>query len=140
MTVNAFSAQDIKKNRTLASQDIAAITSNLTVANQFGTSLPTYHLRGVGLNDFSTNNTSAVGIYVDGVFQTSLAMHGFQLFDLERVEVLKGPQGTLYGRNTTGGAINFILAKPTDSANGYLVVPALQENWNLGPAQHTEEM
>jgi len=121
MTVNAFSAQDIKKNRTLASQDIAAITSNLTVVNQFGTSLPTYHLRGVGLNDFSTNNTSAVGIYVDGVFQTSLAMHGFQLFDLERVEVLKGPQGTLYGRNTTGGAINFILAKPTDRANGYLV-------------------
>lgn len=122
ITVNAFSAQDIKDNRILASQDIAANTPNLTVVNQFGTSFPTYHMRGVGLNDFTSNNTSTVGIYVDGVFQTSPAMHGFQLFDVERVEVLKGPQGTLYGRNTTGGAINFIAAKPTDTPNGYLKV------------------
>ena len=90
VTVNVFSAQDIKDNRILVSQDIAANTSNLTVVNQFGTSLPAYHMRGVGLNDFSSNNTSTVGIYVDGVFQTSPAMHGFQLFDLERVEVLRG--------------------------------------------------
>ncbi|MCH9026608.1 MAG: TonB-dependent receptor [Proteobacteria bacterium] len=122
ITVHVFSAQDIKDNRILVSQDIAANTSNLTVVNQFGTSLPLYYMRGVGLNDFSSNNTSTVGIYVDGVFQTSPAMHGFQLFDLERVEVLKGPQGTLYGRNTTGGAINFIAAKPTDTPNGYLKV------------------
>ncbi len=122
ITVNAFSAQDIEDNRILTSQDIAAITPNLTIVNQFGESLPTYHLRGVGLNDFSTNNTSTVGIYVDGVFQTSPAMHGFQLFDLERIEVLKGPQGILYGRNTTGGAINFIAAKPTDTPDGYFEV------------------
>ena len=122
ITVNAFSAQDIKDNRILVSQDIAANTPNLTIVNQFGTSLPTYHMRGVGLNDFSSNNTSTVGIYVDGVFQTSPAMHGFQLFDLERIEVLKGPQGILYGRNTTGGAINFVAVKPTDTPDGYLKV------------------
>ena len=122
ITVNAFSAQDIKDNRILTSQDIAANTSNLTVVNHSGTSLPTYHMRGVGLRDFTTNNTSAIGFYVDGVFQTSPAMHGFQLFDLERIEVLKGPQGILYGRNTTGRAINFISVKPTDTPNGYLKV------------------
>ncbi len=122
ITVNAFSSQSIIENRILTSQDIAAHTPNLTVVNQLSTSLPTYHIRGVGLNDFVSNNTSTVGIYADGVFQTSPAMHGFQLFDMERVEVLKGPQGTLYGRNTTGGAINFIAKKPTYEQDGYISV------------------
>lgn len=122
ITVNAFSSAAIVENRILTSQDIAAHVPNLTVVNQLSTSLPTYHIRGVGLNDFVSNNTSTVGIYADGVFQTSPAMHGFQLFDLERVEALKGPQGTLYGRNTTGGAVNFIARKPTYEPEGYISV------------------
>ena len=120
ITVNAFTQEDLKVNRIQTSQDIAANTSNLHVVNQFSTSLPTYHIRGIGLNDFASNNTSTVGMYADGVFQTSPSMHGFQLFDIARVEVLKGPQGILYGRNTTGGAINFIAAKPTREQDGYV--------------------
>ncbi len=120
ITVNAFTQEDLKVNRIQTSQDIAANTANLHVVNQFSTSLPTYHVRGIGLNDFASNNTSTVGMYADGIFQTSPSMHGFQLFDIERVEVLKGPQGILYGRNTTGGAINFIAAKPTREEDGYI--------------------
>lgn len=71
-------------------------------------------LRGAGLNDFNTNNAGPVGIYADEVYISSPILTAFQFFDTERLEVLKGPQGTLYGRNTTGGAIKFISRKPTE--------------------------
>ena len=65
------------------------------------------------MNNANTNQNPAVTEYINEVALPSVAMLGFQLFDLERVEVLEGPQGDLYGRNTTGGAINFITARPT---------------------------
>lgn len=71
-------------------------------------------LRGAGLNDFNTNNAGPIGIYSDEVYISSPALTAFQFFDTQRLEVLKGPQGTLYGRNTTGGAIKFISNKPSD--------------------------
>ncbi len=70
-------------------------------------------LRGAGLNDLNTNNAGPVGLYSDEVYVSSPALSPFLLFDSERVEVLKGPQGTIYGRNTTGGAVKFITKKPT---------------------------
>jgi iron complex outermembrane receptor protein len=76
---------------------------------------PLINIRGVGLNDTNTNNAGPNGVYVDEVYQASPAGQTFQTFDLSRVEVLKGPQGTLYGRNTTGGAINYVTNKPTDT-------------------------
>ncbi|MGB1141974.1 MAG: TonB-dependent receptor, partial [Halioglobus sp.] len=63
---------------------------------------------------YATNNNPAAGVYVDEVYLVSPAMLSFQMLDLARVEVLKGPQGTLYGRNTTAGAVNFIANKPTE--------------------------
>ena len=74
----------------------------------------------LGLNDYAVNNNPAAGIYIDEVYLVSPAMLTFQLFDMERVEVLKGPQGTLYGRNTTAGAMKFISKKPTEEFEGYL--------------------
>ena len=80
---------------------------------------PIFALRGIGMNNGEINQNPAVTPYIDEVALPSIAMLGFQLFDLERVEVLKGPQGTLYGRNVTGGAINFITRKPSQKFDAY---------------------
>jgi iron complex outermembrane receptor protein len=80
----------------------------------------TFSLRGVGLDDFSGFNEAPVAIYFDDVYQATLAGNNGQLYDVERVEILKGPQGTLYGRNTTGGIVHFISRKPTDEFEAYV--------------------
>lgn len=88
-------------------------TPSLEVVPAFGGGQPQFRLRGVGFEDYATNNTPTVGVYVDEVaYPVPVATQGV-LFDIDRVEVLRGPQGTLYGRNTTGGAINFITRRPT---------------------------
>ena len=88
-------------------------TPGLEITPAFGGGQPNFRLRGVGFDDYGSNNASPVGVYVDEVaFPFPIQTQG-QVFDIARVEVLRGPQGTLYGRNTTGGAINFISNRPT---------------------------
>ena len=100
--------------------DLAAHTPGLTAQNALVSGTPIFAIRGMGLDDFHVNNNSSVGVYVDGVIASSpIFLHG-QFFDTERVEVLKGPQGTLYGKNSAGGVINYISRKPTDEAEAYL--------------------
>jgi outer membrane receptor protein involved in Fe transport len=89
-------------------------TPSLEVVPAFGGGQPQFRLRGVGFDDYATNNTPTVGVYVDEVAYPVPAATQGVLYDVDRVEVLRGPQGTLYGRNTTGGAINFITKRPTD--------------------------
>ena len=72
-----------------------------------------FSLRGVSMFDYSLNQSSPVATYVDEVYKGNFALFGVELFDMERVEVLRGPQGTLYGKNTTGGAINFVSRAPS---------------------------
>ena len=69
-------------------------------------------IRGVGINDAQLTQDPAVGVYVDGVYVARSVGLALDVADLERIEVLRGPQGTLYGRNTTGGAVNLITRKP----------------------------
>ena len=95
---------------------------NLEVEPAFGGSQAQFRLRGVGFQDYATNNTGAVTVYVDEVALPLPVQTQGLLFDLDRVEVLRGPQGTLYGRNTTGGAINFITRKPTKRFEGGAMV------------------
>lgn len=89
------------------------VAPSLEVENQFGGGQPSFTIRGVGFRDYATNNAATVGVYVDDVAYTLPSMTQGVLFDVDRVEILRGPQGTLYGRNTTGGAINFISRRPT---------------------------
>lgn len=93
--------------------DLTSLTTNVNIKNTLGNSVPNISIRGIGLNDYASNNNPAAGVYVDNVYLVSPAMLSFGLFDVERVEVLKGPQGDLYGRNTTAGAVNIISRRPT---------------------------
>lgn len=122
IAVNVFTSDEIHKLRMFKPQDVAAQTPNVKINNTLANSIPNVSIRGVGLNDYAVNNNPAAGIYTDEVYLVSPAMLTFQLFDLERIEVLKGPQGTLYGRNTTAGAINFISRKPSADLDGYATI------------------
>jgi len=112
LTVTALGADTLRDSRVLEMRELATYVSNVDIREQAPGLLPIITIRGVGLNDFSNTNNPSAGIYVDEVYLSSLGLMAFDFYDLERVEVLKGPQGTLYGRNSTAGAINFISAKP----------------------------
>ena len=114
IAVSVLSAADIAAAGMNQFNDIASQTPNVQIKNTLANSIPTITIRGIGLNDYAVNNNPAAGIYVDNVYLVSPAMLSFSLFDLERIEVLKGPQGDLYGRNTTAGAVNFMSRKPSD--------------------------
>jgi len=90
-------------------QDLPQATSAIANVELFedypSAGLPTWIIRGVGLQDFNTNNTPTASVFVDDISQTSVVMGGAGLFDVEQLEVMRGPQGGLYGRNTTGGAV-----------------------------------
>ncbi len=122
--VSAFSAEALQQRGVTETSDLMGTLPNLQVTSAYGDTQPNFSLRGISVaNEFSASTASPVGVYVDEVYQSFRASHGQQLYDLERVEVLRGPQGTLYGRNTTGGAINFITRRPDlDGTNGYLTV------------------
>jgi len=124
VAVSAISASALTAKGVFDTSDLNASMPNLQVSSAYGTQQPNFTLRGVGVGtELSASAASPVGVYVDEVYQTFRASQGQQLYDLEQVEVVRGPQGTLYGRNTTGGAINFITRKPQmKGANGYLTL------------------
>lgn len=120
ISVTAFSGDQMKALGFTNTVDLVGQTPGLNAVSPFGGgNNVAFTLRGVGLNDFSESNEAPVGVYLDGVYNATLAGIGFQLFDVERAEVLRGPQGTLYGRNTTGGLVHFITKKPTQENEGY---------------------
>ena len=122
IAVTAFTGNDARSLGFGEPLDVAAQTPNLNINDTFGRGIANVSIRGVGLNDYAVNNNPAAGIYIDEVYLVSPAMLSFQLFDLERIEVLRGPQGTLYGKNTTAGTVKFVSAKPTEETTGYLSV------------------
>ena len=103
---------DIRQRRMFNVTDITLFTPNASVKEFVPGLMPIITIRGVGLNDFNAANNPATGVYIDEVALSSLALLSSDFYDLERMEVLKGPQGTLYGRNSTAGALNITTAKP----------------------------
>jgi len=102
--------------------DLAKVTPGLSTANATSGGTPIFAVRGIGLDDFNPNNNSGVAEYIDDVGISSPMLLSGQLFDVDRVEVLKGPQGTLYGKNATGGAVNIYSRQPTETPEGYFRV------------------
>ena len=114
LSISALGADQLAAQRVSNVADLAQATPGLTFAPT-PNSTPVYTLRGVGFFESSLAAYPDVSLYIDQVPLSLPIMSSLTAFDLERVEVLKGPQGTLFGNNATGGAINFVAAKPTDT-------------------------
>jgi iron complex outermembrane recepter protein len=143
IAITALSGDDIKELGLRDADDIATFTPNLTAVNSYGNNMPNFSIRGVGLNDIAPTNSSPTAVHVDEVYYAYSAMLNFGLFDIERVEVLKGPQGTLYGRNTTAGAISYFTRRPTEHFESAIKVgygnyqAAESEGYVSGPLSQT---
>lgn len=120
-SATVFSGDDLSALRVTEPRDLAEQTPGLlTKYGPNGLATVGFYMRGVGINDFTGTVDPSVGVYVDEVFQPTPDMLNFAVYDIERVEVLRGPQGTLYGRNSTGGAVNFLTKRPTQELEGYV--------------------
>jgi len=122
IAVTAFSGANLRERDIDQSEDLYQLIPNVNLQNTGGGGAPVVIVRGVGLQSFRINDSPTTAFYVDDVYQTSVASAEWTMFDLERVEVLKGPQGGLYGRNALGGAIQIISRTPSvdDANNGYV--------------------
>lgn len=110
LAVSAFTGAQLEKNNIQRSEDLTKITPGLAFAQTGYTPQPT--IRGVGTRGVSAGEESTVSLYIDGIYQPYMTNGSFKLNSIERIEVLKGPQSALYGRNSTGGAINVITRDP----------------------------
>jgi outer membrane receptor protein involved in Fe transport len=132
ISVQALESETLQELRVQNVRDLAAVVPSFTVAQSYQ-GVPTYTLRGIGFNSINLSAQSTVGTYVDEVAYAYPIMNTGPLIDIERVEVLKGPQGTLYGRNTTAGLINFVTGKPSEDASGAMTVDlGNYETFNVG--------
>ena len=98
---------------------ISGRVPSLLVESSFGRTFPRFYIRGLGNTDFDFNASQPVSLIYDDVVLENPILKGFPIFDMKRVEVLRGPQGTLFGRNTTAGIVKFDSVKPSDVAGGY---------------------
>ncbi|WP_374649617.1 TonB-dependent receptor [Rhizorhabdus sp.] len=121
ISVSAIGGDAVRKQRLTSADDLVSKVANLQLTSTVGDGTPIFALRGVSMSDYSLNQSGPVATYYDEVYKGNFAFLGVALYDLERVEVLRGPQGTLYGKNTTGGAVNLISHKPDlGKVEGYL--------------------
>ena len=111
---------------------LAARVPSLNIESSYGRAFPRFYIRGLGNTDFDLNASQPVSLVYDDVVQESPLLKGFPLFDLANVEVLRGPQGTLFGRNTPAGVVKFDSARPSQDADGYIRVGYGSYNsWNV---------
>jgi len=111
VSLTVFTAQDLERHPATNLADIAAVTANMrSSGGPQGGSSAHYYIRGIGQLDFIASTDPGVGTYLDGVYLGRTTGAALDLLDVERVEILRGPQGTLFGRNSIGGAINVISA------------------------------
>jgi iron complex outermembrane recepter protein len=114
MAITALSGEQLKQQGIVTVSDLTKVDSSFVASNSFY-STPVYTIRGIGYNDFALAASPTVTVYQDEVPYAYLPLTKGAPLDVDRVEVLKGPQGTLFGQNATGGAVNYVAAKPTDT-------------------------
>lgn len=128
VAVTLIDGEYLKQRQLKDSVELAALSPNFTASQAAaeGTT-PAFTMRGVGMFDYNTSTVSPIAIYSDDIVSGGASFLGAQLFDLARVEILRGPQGTLFGRNTTGGAILLMSAMPEDEFGGYIRASAAEQ-------------
>ncbi len=121
ISMTAFSGAEILDRGISSSVDLVTRTPSVDNYSPYGPgSSANIVIRGIGLNDFGEGNEAPVTVYVDEFYLLSVPAVDFSLFDLERAEILRGPQGTLFGRNSTGGSVQFVTHQPVDTFGGFL--------------------
>jgi len=119
LSIAALSDEQLRAFGITSAQQVSESVAGVQVYNYTG-SQPTFVIRAIGVQDFAPNIAPAAALYLDEVYLGSNILSGFQVFDTERIEILKGPQGDLFGRNTTGGAVSYTTKHPTATAEGYV--------------------
>jgi len=117
LSVSAVGADTLAETNTVNIEGLQNLVPSISFGNDFN--FAKLFIRGIGLSSSLPGVDPSVALHVDGAVVSLAQAQLGSMFDLERVEVLRGPQGTLYGRNATGGAVNLITAKPTDVLDGY---------------------
>lgn len=120
IAITALSGEQMDALGYTNAQQVTAMAPGVSTIQPNGEANYAIGIRGVANSDFTTNVESPVAIYLDEVYISQMSGSGFMLFDMERVEILKGPQGTLYGRNATGGLAHFLTRKPSNELDGYV--------------------
>ena len=121
IAVSAFGEELVEQLQIDDTLDLIHVVPNLFGGNNTGLGTANmYYLRAQGNDESIATFDPPVGTYVDDVYITRQNINNVTLFDVERIEVLRGPQGTLYGRNTTGGALSVIMKKPGESFGGFI--------------------
>ena len=116
ITIAAFSAAVLEQSVVDSPQDLQAIVPGFIAQQRVGSAAP--YIRGVGSVDPSASSESIISTYIDGVYIPFMGAGTFSFNNIERIEVLKGPQGTLFGRNSVGGLINVITRNPSQELGG----------------------
>src|SRR3981189_2792500 len=119
ISLSAVSGADLNSLGAVTATDITKSMPAVVLTQPNGPSSFSLAIRGVTQNDFADHQESPAAIYVDDVYVSQMAGLAFSLFDIDRVEVLRGPQGTLFGRNATSALAQFVSRRPTDEYQGY---------------------
>jgi iron complex outermembrane recepter protein len=119
IAASVLGEKDIKNFNITNATDVVRAIPNLKF-NAYGSSQVVFNIRGVSQNDYGDQQEPPVAVYQDDSYSSSITSASFPIFDLARVEALRGPQGTLFGRNATGGAVQFISNQPTDKFESYV--------------------
>lgn len=124
ISISTISGDELEAIRS-GGEDVRVLSAripSLYIESSFGRTFPRFYIRGLGNSDFDLNASQPVSLILDDVVQENPLLKGFPMFDVEQVEVFRGPQGTMFGRNTPAGVVKFSSVKPTDEVDGYASV------------------
>lgn len=119
LSITALSGDSIRDLGWSSISDALTQVPNVQLDPSNARTSPQFRIRGVGSEDFNVAGQSPVGVYINEVYINNNRGRGAALYDLDRIEVLRGPQGTLWGKNTTAGAIHFVTKRPSWDTEGY---------------------